>query len=593
MTFSIELNPIVSSVAALVVPWVFAVPAMAETNLFVSYPPNNHQTSADRIFIIGTAGADGDVFVNGNPIDRSPAGHFAPSFPLQVGENQFEVRYGDRSISLTVMRQSLQPTVTGQLGFGSIEPSVDIARMPGELVCFNAVALASATTSALVRLGNRTVSLLPDIHANDLPSNLAVLVGQNQPIPPTASMMTYRGCTQFETPGNWGTPVFELQANGQLISQPGSGSIEILSPDTINVAEVVVEGGVARTGPSTSYSRLTPLPKGAQAQITGREGEWVRLDYGAWIRAEEVEVLRRGVPPRSIVRSVSARHGARWTDVFFPLQTPVPVSIEQEDDTLILTLHNTTAQTDFIAFDADPWVERMTWQQVSPTEAQYRFHFRSSQQWGYKLRYDNTTLVLSLRHPPSFSPATLPLSGVTLVLDPGHGGPEDLGARGPTGTPEKEVVLAVSLLLRDELERRGARVVMTREDDIDLWPHDRVQIIEKVEPDLALSLHYNALPDNGDAENTAGIGTFWYHPQSHDLAVFLYRHLVSDLSRPEYGVFWANFALTRPSVAPSVLLELGFLINPDEFEWIVDSQAQQALALSLAEGIEAWVAEHR
>ena len=113
--------------------------------------------------------------------------------------------------------------------------------------------------------------------------------------------------------------------------------------------------------------------------------------------------------------------------------------------------------------------------------------------------------------------------------------------------------------------------------------------IDRLEPTLALSIHYNALPDNGDAINTQGIGAFWYHAQSHDLAQFLHDYLTNRLSRPSYGVFWNNLALTRPTTAPTVLLELGFAINPTEFEWIVDPVAQEQLAVAIADGIVAWL----
>ena len=65
-------------------------------------------------------------------------------------------------------------------------------------------------------------------------------------------------------------------------------------------------------------------------------------------------------------------------------------------------------------------------------------------------------------------------------------------------------------------------------------------------------------------------------------------YLVKNLKRESAGVFWNNLALTRPHIAPSVLLELGFMINPDEFEWITDSQAQEQLASTLAQGISDW-----
>lgn len=81
---------------------------------------------------------------------------------------------------------------------------------------------------------------------------------------------------------------------------------------------------------------------------------------------------------------------------------------------------------------------------------------------------------------------------------------------------------------------------------------------------------------------------FWFHPQAHGLAVFLHNYLVNKLGRPSYGVFWNNLALARPASAPSVLLELGFMSNPEEFEWIINPQEQQKLAVALADGITAW-----
>jgi N-acetylmuramoyl-L-alanine amidase len=174
------------------------------------------------------------------------------------------------------------------------------------------------------------------------------------------------------------------------------------------------------------------------------------------------------------------------------------------------------------------------------------------------------------------------------LLDPGHGGPEDTGSIGPTGYPEKSVALTVSKLLREQLVQRGAKVVMTREEDKDVSLQDRIAMINKTQPTIALSLHYNALPDNGDAIKTKGVSTFWYNAQAHSLAVFLHNYLVKNLKRPSYGIFWNNLALTRPAVAPAVLIELGFMINPVEFEWIVNPGEQKKLAKAIADGITEW-----
>jgi N-acetylmuramoyl-L-alanine amidase len=137
--------------------------------------------------------------------------------------------------------------------------------------------------------------------------------------------------------------------------------------------------------------------------------------------------------------------------------------------------------------------------------------------------------------------------------------------------------------------RRGATVVMTRERDQDLGLAERQRMIEQADPTVSVSLHYNALPDGGDVMKSQGIGAFWYNPQSQDLARFMHGYLTSRLKRPSYGVFWDNLALTRPTAAPAVLLELGFLIHPEEYEWITDPAAQQALGEAIADGLIQWI----
>jgi N-acetylmuramoyl-L-alanine amidase len=569
-----------------------------QQSLFVAYPPAKHETTASRIFLIGTAPATGQVLVNGQAIARSAAGHFAPSFPLQIGKNQFTLRYEKQELQLSVTRLSGQPELPAELSFAkdSLTPAVSITRQPNEPLCFQAIAPSSATVS--VKLANQTIPLQPQPQQVELPPNSAVLTLQNQP-QSVAAAGTFQGCTRIATAGDLGKPEFLLTLNGKTHTQQAIGTVQILDPTKIEIAEVAVESGTARTGPSTDFSRLTPLPKGTRASITGSEGDWLRLDYGAWIRRSDVQVTAGNVPPTSIIRSARGRTAGDWSEVVFPLQVPVPVSVQQGTDTFTLTLHNTTAQTDTIRLDDDPLIRRMDWQQIQPGQVQYTFHLKTRQQWGYRLRYEGTSLVLGLKRQPEGKRQKAEgrrqiansLAGLTILLDPGHGGPEDLGARGPTGFPEKEVALTISKLVRDELQQRGAIVIMTREQDVDVSLQDRVALIHKTQPAIALSLHYNALPDDGDAIKTQGISTFWYHAQAHSLAVFLHNHLTRTLNRPSYGVYWNNLALTRPSVTPSVLLELGFMINPTEFEWILNPVEQKKLAGAIGDGVAQWFAQ--
>lgn len=563
------------------------------SSLSVVYPPSEHETIADRIFFIGTAAGTGTVFLNGEPIARTQSGHFAPSIPLKLGHNPITVRYGSETLKFSITRLSTVPDLPSGAAFAkdSLLPTTDIARLPDELLCFGAIAPANATVS--VKLADQVIPLQGQPLQVDLPANNAVLIDQTQPqVNQVAGR--FQGCAKTVLLGDLGKPEYQLVLADRRLNQSAAGAIRVLAPAQLDVAEVTADQATARTGPSTDYSRLTPLPKGTQATITGYENNWVRLDYGGWVSRKDIQVKSTSVPPNSLIRSVKAKRVGEWTEITFPLQVPVPVRVQEGDRSFTLTLYNTTAQTDTILMSDDPLITRLDWQQAAPGQVQYTFVLKSPQAWGYRLRYEGSSLILALKHPPNVSPhprkqTSRPLEGIKILLDPGHGGPEDLGARGPTGYAEKTIALRISQLVRDRLAQKGARVFMTRDQDADVPLENRVALINQVQPALALSLHYNALPDAGDAIKTQGIGAFWYHPQAHGLAMYLHNYLVKTLKRPSYGVFWNNLALTRPTIAPSVLMELGFMINPDEFDWITNPQAQQKLAGAIADGITQWL----
>ncbi len=559
------------------------------TALQVVYPPAAHTTTASQIFLIGSAPAQGQVLVNGNPIRRNKRGHFSPSFPLAPGVNQFRLQYNDQTTTIVVTREANVPEIPNKLEFGqdSLYPNIPIARLPGDRICFEAI--APLGSSVIAKLGNTEIPLV-STQTTAIALNASVLTERTE-----ASTFDgrYAGCTVLKTTTqNSIIPIYELQWQGQRLTQSAKGSIEILNPQQLPTIEVIVPFGTIRTGSTTDFARLTPLPQGTRAKVTGQDGAWWRLNYGAgnsvWIKqAETQELTRSSLPVHSILRGVTSRTRNDWTDIRFPLEQPVPFSIQQGDRTLAITLHHTVSQSDILKLVRNPAIDRITWQQVNPETLTYTLHFKTSRQWGYKTQYQGHQLILSVKNPPEVS-TTQPLAGMKILLDPGHGGPEDLGARGNGGIPEKDVTLKVSKLLRDRLVQKGATVILTREDDIDLGPNERAQLIAKTEPTIALSLHYNALPDEGNAEKTQGIAMFWYQPQAQPLAQYLHDYLTQKLGRSSYGIYWNNLAVTRPAIAPTVLLELGFMIHPDEYDWITDSQAQTQLVETLATGIESW-----
>jgi len=168
------------------------------------------------------------------------------------------------------------------------------------------------------------------------------------------------------------------------------------------------------------------------------------------------------------------------------------------------------------------------------------------------------------------------LKGLTICLDPGHGGQAYLKKykRGPTDLREAEVNLRVALYLRGFLEGAGAQVVMTREDDSYVGLRERCQIANRNKCDLFISIHHNA-----SSREDANYTSTWYHftpdysPASMDLARYLQAGVSDALRLPEYPatglysdqlMYRSGFGVLRYLEMPGALMEASFHSNPKE-----------------------------
>ena len=524
--------------------------------------------------------------VNGVAVRRSPAGYFAPTVDLQFGENNIVVSRGEDHVSIRVTRLPPFDMPSGEAAIvpGSLYPDASETLMPGELAVFRLSALPGADVE--VGLGDRSILLQPKLSsapvAGSDDSSKPVVYEGSMALPPSPPS----GEIQY-----LGEPTFRISRNGSSACYPGSGGISVLSPERRDTVEITANRCAARTGPSEDDARIITIPKGARSGVSGVFGDWYRLDCGYWIFKSDAVDLGPGaiVPPR--LGDIIATNGSDRTSIRFYLSSPATIGAFQEMGKLSLTFYGVETRTELFRFRPDRLVKSALWTESSPGNAVFSFDMATGQQWGYALRYEGSTLVLELFAPPPHRGLcifdTHPLEGMSFVLDPGHGG-SDGGAIGPNGAHEKDLNLAFALTLRDELRKRGAEVFMTRETDFFVSLSDRVDFIEAHRPSLALSLHHNSLPDGERPEDISGMGAFWFNAQAQEAASFLFERFVDKCKVDPYGVYWDNLALPRTTGAPTLLLELGFMSNPWEFEQLINTQERAKRARALAEAIVEW-----
>jgi N-acetylmuramoyl-L-alanine amidase len=107
--------------------------------------------------------------------------------------------------------------------------------------------------------------------------------------------------------------------------------------------------------------------------------------------------------------------------------------------------------------------------------------------------------------------ASRPLAGLRVALEPGHGGPTNLGAVGATGVPEKDINRWTADALQAELQAAGAQVVMVREGDDNPSPRERARRVLDSDAQLFVSVHANATDTSGGFLRVAGTSTFYKH----------------------------------------------------------------------------------
>lgn len=178
-----------------------------------------------------------------------------------------------------------------------------------------------------------------------------------------------------------------------------------------------------------------------------------------------------------------------------------------------------------------------------------------------------------------------------VVIDPGHGGPKDFGALSPHGFAEKDANLALSRSTRDQLEKLGYRVIMTRENDKALVLNDRARVACSNKNAIAfISIHHNAPNYNVDPRKVRYAAVYAWNDIGSGLADKISGEMSLALKGdiPTKGVKKANFTVTRNPEVASCLVEADFITTPEGEEAIWNPKRRMRIAKAIAEGLNKW-----
>ncbi|SDY21171.1 N-acetylmuramoyl-L-alanine amidase [Hymenobacter psychrophilus] len=320
-------------------------------------------------------------------------------------------------------------------------------------------------------------------------------------------------------------------------------------------------------------------------QVVGRVADQyrVRLAEGqyAWLPLERARLLPPGgFVPTSLTGSWSVQGDSLADYVRLPLTQRLPYRSQllANPTRLVIDVFGATSNTNWITQRAGlQALGAVYYEQPQADVFRLVLSLRHRQSWGYHIGYEQNTLVVRVARPP----ARLQLRGLRVALDAGHGG-SNVGAVGAGGAREKDLTLAIVRQLQKELERRGARVVLTRDADVSLDMAKRVALLQRQRPALLVSVHVNSA---GSAA-ARGTSAFYRYVAFRPLAEALYGRM-QQTGLPGWGLVGNfNFALNGPTDYPNALVETAFISNPEDERILTDPARQQQMVRHMADGIQ-------
>lgn len=560
-----------------------AVDLSVGQSLSVGYPDNGLSTYYSTIYIMGTSDPEKPLTLDGTTVERETAnGCFGVEVRLSLGSNSFTLRQGNESVTVTVKRLSADGDGTiSAVTKASRFPAVDAAVLAGDELTFRCVAPSGGYVTATI--DGETIIMEQKV-ATAKKGIAATFEGTYQvPEDLPADELTNLGKVTYALTYNKNSSTYESE--GELYAA-GANVTPMVLASTENVSILA-----DYTDDSTI---LDTLHFGARIATTGcvqYNGTIFFKVAEGYIASSRAEFYPEVVPAASTVTGITTESEGRNTTITFACGNFPAVTGDSRGGVLRLFFRDTTLPQELSGIDTGLVSLAKSYATRGGTQLMLTLA-DPGRLWGYDIQYaENGDVTLTLKEAPVLSDIPgKPLTGITVMVDPGHGN-YDCGALGTAGTlgpTESELNLAIGLVLQQRLEQMGATVVMVRTTDSTdaekIVLDERVSMAVDAKPDFFLSIHHNstALIKEVSAD---WMECYYYEGTSKAFADNLRTNMMAATGRDSNETEWGYYYVTRLTLCPAVLFEVGYIPNPVEYESCSDWFTIQKTACAMAEAV--------
>ena len=287
---------------------------------------------------------------------------------------------------------------------------------------------------------------------------------------------------------------------------------------------------------------------------------------------------------------------SKTDELSFTYTNPIIHSIHRTKDTVELNLYNSSGfdKNAFLKGLKSENLAQIRTEAIIPYGIKVIVPIKGTSVLNYKEGVDCKSLTLTVTTPddPVIKTKSVPIITKgkdirVIVVDAGHGG-SDVGAT-RAGIYEKDITLDISKRVADLLTNKGYHVEMTRRKDDTVSLQDRVLFTEEKNADLFVSIHVNS----SVSEEPYGLETHYYTDESYAFAQEVHKSLAQKIDSKDRGLFKSKFYVINNSIAPSILVETGFISNTAERNSLVTDERKQKTAEAVVNGILNYIKKNK
>lgn len=546
------------------------------------------------------------VTVNGIETKVYPTGAFVGLLSLVTGENRFEFvatsPSGEKKTQTITVFRSPPPEPISEneikLDRISMEPSENQTLIPGDVLSLRVRGTPGAKVTATLN-GIADKIELTELPADTTKGTGGIYTGVYR-IQPGDRVDSSAVTFHLEKPSLSVTPNFtDIQSRALLtVNSKAWPRVGMVTREN-DEAYLNMGLGEARLG----GAQLGFLPVSTRLVLDGTYGNQYRVrlckDFHAYIPMNYVQEMPEGTLfPYTLPGGGDLETKGNYDIVQLSTNTRVPYYIEGMTNPARIRVHIFGATSNFT------WITRheplalikdITWTQLADDHLQVDLALYDPPVWGYDATYPpgSNELKIRIRHKPNIAKAPeSPLYGLTIAVDPGHGG-SNTGAVGAMGIYEKACTLAMANMVKSKLEALGAKVVMTRTADQDVSIQARIDTAINANADMLVSIHCNSI-GGGDPLKTRGTTTFYKFPKDRNLAFSILNRLIKIPGLPENSMVSSfNFGPIKITEIPSVLVETAYLSHPEDEAILISDSGREQVAQGIVDGISDYFASMR